>query len=449
MHKEFTVKLNGIREIPEKANAIFNYVSVFLRANPDPDSVKEFIGQLESLSQSVNYPKGLAQAYHCYALYYMLKSDEKLEFDYYTRALNLYSQEDCQAEIGHLMIDVAVLYYKVLQYEKSISLYQEAIIYGNKVKDSYILARAYANYGLVLLAQYQLTEASLKLNEAIRISRQHEYDFIFSRAAINLANLHIRKDDFKAAQQLHLELFQLIRKKGDHFNIYMPCTCSIGEMYLRKKDYKRAFRYLIKHFLFRSEYHLFSRSFINMAHLYIATSQPRKAGFMAQKALTLAYEKNEPEFIIKSYDLLAISYSMRADYKNAFFYKLRAENHKKNNIGSWDTPEYYQAFSQLKALVEAAKVVNYTEQHLNQSDKVFKKMFENEIPTNIAELMSDLSKREIEILNVLLLGLSDKEIADKLFVAVTTVRTHIRHIFGKLSVKSRAELIHLVYQSGR
>jgi DNA-binding NarL/FixJ family response regulator len=52
-----------------------------------------------------------------------------------------------------------------------------------------------------------------------------------------------------------------------------------------------------------------------------------------------------------------------------------------------------------------------------------------------------LSEREKEILNSLSKGFANKEIADKMNISVPTVRTHLRHIYEKLHVRSRTEAI--------
>jgi len=57
----------------------------------------------------------------------------------------------------------------------------------------------------------------------------------------------------------------------------------------------------------------------------------------------------------------------------------------------------------------------------------------------IAEL--DLSKRELEILGLLAQGLSNQEIAGKLFVSLSTVKTHLQNLFLKLDVKKRTQAI--------
>lgn len=54
------------------------------------------------------------------------------------------------------------------------------------------------------------------------------------------------------------------------------------------------------------------------------------------------------------------------------------------------------------------------------------------------EYFQELSKREQEILEQLSRGFQYKEIADKLFISLDTVRTHIRNIYEKLQVNNRA-----------
>ncbi|PZR26521.1 MAG: DNA-binding response regulator [Citrobacter freundii] len=52
-----------------------------------------------------------------------------------------------------------------------------------------------------------------------------------------------------------------------------------------------------------------------------------------------------------------------------------------------------------------------------------------------------LSRRENEILTLLSKGLRYKEIASQLFISIETVRTHIRNIYEKLQVRTRAEAL--------
>ena len=52
-----------------------------------------------------------------------------------------------------------------------------------------------------------------------------------------------------------------------------------------------------------------------------------------------------------------------------------------------------------------------------------------------------LTKREIEIITILVTGKSNKEISQILFIEENTVKNHLKNIYSKLSVKSRSEVM--------
>jgi DNA-binding NarL/FixJ family response regulator len=53
----------------------------------------------------------------------------------------------------------------------------------------------------------------------------------------------------------------------------------------------------------------------------------------------------------------------------------------------------------------------------------------------------DLSDREVEVLELIADGLSNQEIADKLFICRETVRWHIRSLYSKIGAKDRASAV--------
>lgn len=59
-----------------------------------------------------------------------------------------------------------------------------------------------------------------------------------------------------------------------------------------------------------------------------------------------------------------------------------------------------------------------------------------------------LSRRELEILNLLGEGLVKKEIADKLSIGYTTVDTHVRHIYEKMHVSNAPAAVAKAYKLG-
>lgn len=53
----------------------------------------------------------------------------------------------------------------------------------------------------------------------------------------------------------------------------------------------------------------------------------------------------------------------------------------------------------------------------------------------------NLSAREYEVLQLLAQGLSNAQIAEKLFLSLSTVKTHVSNLFVKMDVKSRTQAI--------
>jgi len=64
-----------------------------------------------------------------------------------------------------------------------------------------------------------------------------------------------------------------------------------------------------------------------------------------------------------------------------------------------------------------------------------------EMPDEAVLLRHGLSKREWEVLSLMSAGLSNQEIADRLFVSLNTVKTHTSNLYLKLDVKRRTQAI--------
>jgi len=65
-----------------------------------------------------------------------------------------------------------------------------------------------------------------------------------------------------------------------------------------------------------------------------------------------------------------------------------------------------------------------------------------------AALPNDLTPREADVLRAIAAGHSNAEIAAELFISEVTVKSHINHLFAKISARSRAEAVRFAYDHG-
>lgn len=76
--------------------------------------------------------------------------------------------------------------------------------------------------------------------------------------------------------------------------------------------------------------------------------------------------------------------------------------------------------------------------------KVIREVVETNSPFQLDEANLQklgLSRREFEVLELMAAGLSNQEIAEKLFVSTSTVKTHVSNVLGKLDAQRRTQAV--------
>jgi DNA-binding NarL/FixJ family response regulator len=100
-------------------------------------------------------------------------------------------------------------------------------------------------------------------------------------------------------------------------------------------------------------------------------------------------------------------------------------------------------------LVDAIRVVSAGNALLGTTvTKRLLERFTDGAPKTSAPTLDGLTEREREILALMASGLSNIEIADRLVVGETTVKTHVSSILRKLGVRDRVQAVIVAYDAG-
>jgi DNA-binding NarL/FixJ family response regulator len=70
----------------------------------------------------------------------------------------------------------------------------------------------------------------------------------------------------------------------------------------------------------------------------------------------------------------------------------------------------------------------------------------HELPSQ--EAAAAITPREAQVLKLIARGMSNAEIAEELFLAEQTVKTHVRHLLTKLDLRDRTQAVVYAYQHG-
>ena len=97
-------------------------------------------------------------------------------------------------------------------------------------------------------------------------------------------------------------------------------------------------------------------------------------------------------------------------------------------------------------LIEAVRIVAAGESLLFPAST--RSVIERFAGPQVGVVLPDLTEREQDVLRLLSTGLSNGEIAAKLFVSIETVKSHVASILMKLRVRDRTQAVIAAYESG-
>jgi LuxR family maltose regulon positive regulatory protein len=200
----------------------------------------------------------------------------------------------------------------------------------------------------------------------------------------------------------------------------------------------------------RAPYALRESEGITLARMYISQHRAEDAMAVLQALESAAERLGRTGVLIEILVLQALASSLNGDTNRALEALERAV--------SLGAPERYvrvfadegtQLVPLLRRLVARGTAPRYVGQLLHACSGSASSEEGSSTATKAAQaLVEPLSEREMDVLRLLNTHLTSTHMADELFIAVSTVRSHIKNIYGKLDVHSREEAVHFAQELG-
>jgi DNA-binding CsgD family transcriptional regulator/tetrahydromethanopterin S-methyltransferase subunit F len=349
-------------------------------------------------------------------------------------------------------------------------MYNQSYKIALNINDSESLGQAFNGLGITTNRLGNSKKGLEYFKQSAAIFKNLGFKNEYAQQLINIADLYSELGKHKEAENVYYDAEKIFIFSNDSLNLSAVYN-NLGDLFYKQNILKKAANYFEKSFKYSQGFNdvNYKRLIVkNLSSIYQKLGQDKKAleyriiyEEMYDKMVNVAevekivelnhaYDSNKKEhqIIQKNEQITALQSSRKYIYIIigllcfvVFFvlilYRSRLRKHQllEENIQSIDRQ------------IESLKIENSdlkiklieTERELKNLAIKYSKDKEK-----LPETHTNLSKREYEVLLFMAEGLSDKEIADKIFVSVTTVRTHIRRIYDKLLVKNRTEAISLL-----
>ena len=446
------------------------------------------------LSKAINYNKGIATAYDKKGINSRLKLKYLNSVNYHKQALKYW--DNTNDTIGKIksLNSLGVSLRRLNNEKEAMNYYLEALKLAKIINHTKSIAVALNGIGNVFVNIKQYKKALPYFKEALIIETKLNNRKGINYDLSNIGEVFVYTHQYDSAIFYYQKALDIAKKIGYRDNISVNYNC-MGYLYQQKGDLTKSNEYYSLAIPKLEKYNgkrYLSNTLINLGSNYTILRNYDQALLHINKGINLAMEINSPENIILGYTALSNYYN---DILN---YELALVNYKKSitlrdSIRSQESEQNIAALeavyeNQIKdkhiknlkyqtnlqanqnilqliiivflVLLASGLFVFFRLKHKN--DLLVVTQMRNDIQEYIHRIENyentqnqedetntfnkniehfGLTERETDVLLLISQGLRNEEIANKLFLSVSTIKTHTRNIFIKLDVRNRIEAV--------
>jgi len=343
-------------------------------------------------------------------------------------------------------LNLGELYREMAQLHRARELYEQALKFTERHTgrpEMPFSGYVYVSIGHILRQWNQLEDAYRFTTKGIVLCRDWNVAEILALSCIELAYIHQALCNDEQARESIQEAIQIVQGFSPWGSKY--ATAHQAKLDLARGDIDSAKRWVQANDLETDGDFEFHREteYLALARVFIAQERFEEAHALVERIYRIAQEIGKRQTELEGLILLAIVYFAQGETDQALV-------HLEQALSIGEPEGYIRIFvdegpSMARLLYEAltrgiapdyvrrllaAFPVAESEQTAPSTTQASK-----------SELIEPLSERELEVLQLLAEGLTNQEIASRLFLSLNTVKAHSRNIYGKLGVHSRTQAV--------
>lgn len=382
----------------------------------------------EALKNGTQYDNDLVKydAYTNLGIDFLYQEDYNKSYGYFNKAREVADQLDSPYRLAHALNNLGMIAYYLGDSGKEKVLYEQALATFEKISDKEGIGNTLLNIGTWFTVDENFTRANELYQQALDIFEEIEYKSAQGHTLESMAENYALAGNYdKALTMAERALKLFIENENKQDQAY--CYELLGGIYQKQGNYRKAYFYQNKyHELFEIIYNEEKAALVEDLHLKYETA--KKQAVIAK--LRLANELKEKEISEAHMQFLMIVGTLIFIVVMATSLIVLLKRKQKAEREAQDL--------QLDALKK-----RFMELHASSSDLAVTLDFEE---LN-SKLHNPLTEREFEALKLSLEGKTNPEIADKIFVSVSTVKFHLRNTYSKLGVTNRKEAFQYILKT--
>lgn len=416
----------GSLELDSLKGALYVIYSTVHSYKAEYDSSFQYA--FKALNHGVQYGNDVVRydAYANLGIDFLYQEDYKKSEEYFSKAKKVADSLNSPYRLAHALNNLGLIAYYLGDSEKELTHYEEALTTFEKIQDQEGIGNTLLNIGTWHTDNEKFDQAKALYQQALKIFDEIGYKSAYGHTLESMAENYALAGEYNTALATAEEALKLfIENENKQDEAY--CYEILEDIYLKQGNHRMAYHFQEKYYdLFETIYNEEKAELVENLHLKYETAKKQAA--IAELKLSNEIKEKEIEVTRTQLYFLVGTLVCLSVVAGIFIYLMRRKQQAEQKVQSL---QYEVLLKRYVELLEGPQTIR-----LDHSRDELNKVLHN-----------PLTEREFEILQSSLEGLTNQQIADKLFVSLSTVKFHLGNVYNKFGVNNKKEALEYVVKT--